>query len=79
MGWWKLRGSDDVVGDLPLDVLGIAVRDVVLAYQQSFNRRPTLVEWEHLLRIALGHEEPALRASDTVVRRVTVHGDVQAE
>jgi hypothetical protein len=64
MGWWKARGTEDFVGDEPLDVLGAAAARVVKQYQASFGRRPTIAEWEAVLRHVLGHEEPEHRCAE---------------
>jgi hypothetical protein len=64
MGWWKVQGTDATIGDGPLDALGGAVRSVVEAYQAAFNRTPTPAEWEALLTVVLGADEP-----DPQVRR----------
>lgn len=54
MGWWHVQGTKDMVGDIPLDALGDAVRIVLKEYRAAFGRRPTKAEWEALLRIKLG-------------------------
>ena len=73
MGWWKVEGTQNLVGDGPLDALGAAVAEVLAAYQSEFNRRPTAREWEALLLAALGADEPETRASDDgVVSRISV-------
>jgi hypothetical protein len=64
MGWWKIEGTEHVVGDGPLDTLGAAVREVVGAYEAAFKRRPSRAEWEALLLGALGAEEPRARSLD---------------
>lgn len=64
MGWWKVPGKDDVIGDGPLDSLGNAVFSVVSQYQAAFGRRPTRTEWESLLRAVLGAEEAEARVLD---------------
>jgi len=71
MGWWKIEGTQTIVGDDPLDALSTAVRDTLAAYQAEFNRRPTRAEWEALLLGALGVEDPEHRPiTDVVVVRV---------
>jgi hypothetical protein len=69
MGWWKVEGTQDVIGDGPLDALTDAMADVVLQYQAAFGRRPTKSEWESLLHAVLG--------SATSDERVTDEGIVQ--
>lgn len=64
MGWWKVRGTDHLIGDTPLDLLGEAVGAVVAEYQEEFGRRPTRAEWEALLRMALGNEIPEFKCMD---------------
>lgn len=71
MGWWKIQGTEHVVGDAPMDTLGEAVSAVVAEYQSSFGRRPTKPEWEALLRSVLGNEMPEFRCmEDGIVGRV---------
>jgi hypothetical protein len=64
MGWWKAHGTEAVIGDEPLDALGAAARQVVGQYAAAFGRRPTMAEWEALLRSALGLEEPEYRCAE---------------
>jgi hypothetical protein len=71
MGWWKVQGTQDTVGDLPLDVLGASVSRVVSLYQDAHERRPTKEEWEALPTAVLGAEEPDARVLDVgTVHRV---------
>jgi len=71
MGWWKVQGTQHIVGDTPLEVLGSAVAEVVSEYQSTWKRRPTKAEWEALLTAVLGADEPEGRASDDgVVNKV---------
>jgi hypothetical protein len=73
MGWWKVEGTENMIGDMPLDILGGAVAEVVSAYRATFNRRPSRAEWEALLVAVLGAEEPESRVSDEgLVRHVIV-------
>jgi hypothetical protein len=73
MGWWKVKGTDHLVGDVPLDALGDAVGSVVAEYQTEFGRRPTKAEWEALLRLVFGNEMPEFRSMDEgVVERVVL-------
>ena len=46
MGWWKTGGTESVIGDEPLDVLGAAASEVVKQYETAFGRRPTIAEWD---------------------------------
>lgn len=76
MGWWNVKGTDSVLGDLPLDVLDSALREVVKTYQVEFGRRPTLAEWEALLVGVLGTTElEDLFVDDRVVTRVRIDVD----
>jgi hypothetical protein len=73
MGWWKVEGTQNVIGDTPLDTLGDAIANVVAEYEAAFNRKPTRAEWEALLVAALGADEPEARASDEgIARRVNI-------
>jgi hypothetical protein len=59
------------VGDLPLDTLSVAVREVASLYERAFNRRPTRAEWEVLLQAALDggqHEVPPVDGGVRSVR-----------
>jgi hypothetical protein len=71
MGWWKVEGTNNLIGDGPLDRLGTAAREVAAMYQAAFNRHPTLEEWEALLLAMLGAEESEDRVvEDAIVRTV---------
>lgn len=77
MGWWKVQGTENVLGDGPLDILGAAVAEVAKEYQASFKRRPTKAEWEILLTEALlvgvASERPEIRVLDEgVVRKIHI-------
>jgi hypothetical protein len=73
MGWWKLKGTEHVIGDIPLDALGEAVSSVVAEYQTEFGRLPTKAEWEALLGSVLGNEMPEFRCiEDGVVAQVSL-------
>jgi hypothetical protein len=73
MGWWKVQGTEHVIGDVPLDALGDAVNAVVTEYQAELGRKPTRLEWEALLRTVLGNEMPQFRCMDEgVVARVSL-------
>lgn len=76
MGWWKVEGTQDVIGDGVLDTLGGAVREIVEAYEAAFKRRPTRAEWEALLLGVLGAEEPEARVIDEgLIRKVRLDGE----
>lgn len=64
MGWWKVKGSDNIIGDDPLESLEQAVSDVVEQYQEAFKRRPTKAEWESLLCAVLGSATSEERVTD---------------
>jgi hypothetical protein len=64
MGWWKVQGTDDIIGDGPLDVLGQCVSAIVDEYVAEFGRRPTPREWEALLQASLGADEEEYRPLD---------------
>ena len=72
MGWWKVQGTETLIGDLPLDALGRAVSDVAASYQAAFDRKPTKAEWEALLRAVLGNREPEWRVFEDSVAAVTI-------
>ena len=64
MGWWKINGTDNTIGDGPLESLEGAVAEVVAQYQETFNRRPTKAEWESLLHAVLGSATSDERVTD---------------
>jgi hypothetical protein len=64
MGWWKVEGTQHVIGDGPLDTLGVAAREIAAAYEAALKRRPTRAEWEALLLAVLGTEESEARVID---------------
>lgn len=61
MGWWKVNGTEHLVGDAPLDALGEAVSVIIAEYQSEFGRKPTKPEWEALLSMVFGNEMPQFR------------------
>lgn len=61
MGWWKANGTEDTIGDVPLDALGGAVSAVLAEYQAELGRKPTKREWEAMLCAVLGNEMPQYR------------------
>ena len=65
MGWWRVEGTQDTIGDSPLDTLSSAVAAVLHDYRSAFGRRPTKAEWEALLGAVLGAEEPQARVLDS--------------
>jgi hypothetical protein len=73
MGWWKVRGTENMIGDGPLDALGAAARQVRAEYETAFSRRPTKAEWEALLLAVLGAEEEEARVIDEgVVKKLSL-------
>lgn len=73
MGWWNVEGTDSVIGDAPLDALGVAIARVLDEYQSAFNRKPTKAEWEALLLAALGGDGPDMQVTgDGTPSRITV-------
>ncbi|MCC7537182.1 MAG: hypothetical protein IT379_13250 [Deltaproteobacteria bacterium] len=60
MGWW---GADVVVGDQPLDRLGLAANDILDGFNETLGRRPTRDEWGELFSAAL-----AAAGGDLLVR-----------
>jgi hypothetical protein len=64
MGWWKSGETESIIGDEPLDVLGDAAQKVVKQYEEAFKRRPTIAEWEALLRTVLGLEQMEFRCAE---------------
>ena len=73
MGWWKVQGTDNVIGDGPLEALEEAVAEILAQYQISHGRKPTKAEWESLLRAALGGSKSEERVTDDgIVDRVRI-------
>jgi hypothetical protein len=76
MGWWKVEGTENVIGDGPLDTLGAAVREIVGAYEAALKRRPNRAEWEALLLGVLGAEEAHGRTLDEgIVKKVRLDAE----
>jgi hypothetical protein len=53
MGWWKVQGTDDLVGDDVFGILRRATTAVAEEYTRAFGRAPTRAEWGHLIQDAL--------------------------
>ena len=53
MGWWKVQGTNDLVGDDPFSLLRNAAIAVAEAYYEQCERPPTRSEWERLIRDAV--------------------------
>jgi hypothetical protein len=53
MGWWKVRDTNDLVGDDAFGVMRAAAKEVVSLYEQQHGRRPTRTEWQQLVFDAL--------------------------
>lgn len=55
MGWWteQSRKEELVIGDEPLDVVGVMLRTVVAAYEADVGRKPTMQEFAKTLELAL--------------------------
>lgn len=80
MGWWRVKGTEHQIGDVPLDVLGEAVSAVMAEYQEEFGRKPSKSEWEALLRAVLGNEMAEFRCLDAgVVVSVWLEVDTRNE
>lgn len=76
MGWWKVQGTQNVLGDLPLDTLSTAVREVVSLYERAFDRRPTRAEWEVLLQAALDGGQTEVQLVEGGVRGVRLEPSI---
>ena len=72
MGWWKVQGTEQLIGDLPLDEIGGAASRVVAEYERALGRRPTSAEWQALLETVMGAEEPEYRCFSDIVGPVEV-------
>jgi hypothetical protein len=53
MGWWKVRETENVVGDEVFSALRNAALAVAATYQHEFDRSPTIAEWEILFEHAI--------------------------
>ena len=53
MGWWKVQGTEDLVGDEVFDLVRDAALAVAAEYERAVGRSPTRREWERLLLMAL--------------------------
>lgn len=72
MGWWKVQGTEHLIGDLPLDAIGEAASHVVTEYQRAFGRRPTAAEWQALLATVMGADEPEYQCFSDIVGPIEV-------
>ena len=73
MGWWKVKGTENIIGDGPLEALEGAVAEIVAQYQGAFGRRPTSKEWESLLHAALGSATSDEWATDEgVIKKIHI-------
>jgi len=76
MGWWKVQGTENIIGDGPLEPLEEAVAEILAEYQSAFDRKPTKAEWETLLHAVLGGDAAEERVTDEgVVKRVLLELD----
>lgn len=64
MGWWKRQGTEDHLGDAPLDALGTAVSVIVAEYRHALGRRPSKAEWEAMLHAVLSNKREEYRPTD---------------
>jgi hypothetical protein len=53
MGWWKVHGTEDLVGDEVFQMLRDATMEVAAEYTKEFGRLPTRSEWQRLIQDAL--------------------------
>jgi hypothetical protein len=53
MGWWKVQGTEDIVGDDPFMILRDATEAIAKLYEREFGRMPSRTEWQALLQDAL--------------------------
>lgn len=72
MGWWKVQGTEHIIGDLPLDALGQAASCIVSEYQHALGRRPTSAEWQALLETVMGAEEAEYRCFSDIIGSIEV-------
>jgi len=73
MGWWKVQGTEKIIGDGPLEALEEAVVVVLDEYQATFGRKPTKGEWESLLRAVLASTSTDDRVTDDgIVEKVHI-------
>lgn len=49
MGWWKVQGTEDVVGDDAFELVRSATIAVAELYAREFGRPPTRTEWQRLI------------------------------
>lgn len=53
MGWWKVEGTEHLVGDDVFSLVRQAAISVATTYEEEFGRLPTRDEWSILIRAAL--------------------------
>jgi hypothetical protein len=56
MGWWKVQGTQDLVGDDAFSLLRSATWEIAQLYEREFGRLPTRREWQLLVHDALEPE-----------------------
>lgn len=71
MGWWKVQGTENLVGDDVFSVLRDAAIAVNAEYRREFDRSPTRAEWEVLLHDAL---EPIERLDSPAKESILAEG-----
>lgn len=53
MGWWKIQGTETVIGDLPLETLAEALETVFAMYREELERDPTRDELAAMIDLEL--------------------------
>jgi hypothetical protein len=53
MGWWKLNGNEDVIGDEVMDLIRHFIKKFSQAYQDDLSRKPTIDELQYALNLGL--------------------------
>lgn len=57
MGWWKVQGTEDIVGDDVFSILREATEAIADRYKSEFGRVPSRTEWQRLIQDSLEPSE----------------------
>ncbi len=78
MAWedFERNGVEGMTGDIPFDEFALAIRRIVNAYQDRFDRNPTMAELAHAFENVIGSDPESfvsdpqgLELADIIVKR----------
>ena len=53
MGWWKVQGTEDTVGDEVFSIMRAATLEIADRYKHELGRVPSRTEWQRLIQDGL--------------------------